>query len=740
MTEEGEIRRSSRSTKGRNRRLEEEAELEAQHIAVPHKKPRAKRAKAVKDQQQDNGQINCICGHNAEEGEKLMAECEKCLKWQHVECLLGENDESIVPDGYLCQECDPEGKTRVKREKSETSIDASSPVSIHIPTKQKSQEPESIEEHKSKRQSTSGSRLVSHSQTTPPAAPTDKVRTTVVNALNGIFANLIAEAIKNGDFALPENTSVTQYAEQLSNQIEQALYNNLANKPPSGPRAKPVDVGAKYRDKFRALSFNLKDEKNLDLRVRVVTGKISADSVVLMSTEEMRNPELRKLAESVRKESIRDSVLVVDEARRIRKTHKGEEVVGDEDFEDLDADKTNKRIEETDSRASRSGSEGADANVNGASEVGGSSSSRSNRPSASDFFEPESDRLSVAEYDQYSNNMDVIGYSPSASPRDNDDHDGPGFLQLEDDEDLDDIIAEKDPKSSASIGTSAATLPSGDIAIWTGHVSMVGVAQFPGNAKHLSGGNIGKGFNPNSSWSEVINLTAPIVIDGRLDKARASKYLKDVQASKDIVSFILGSDEQQSTKPEFDKLYEYFAHRNKYGVIKHRKSIVKDAYIVPVEKDNIPDHLGLTAKQEDILKAKLAEQGKAILGVFVVPPFKGSPVSDVTPPPHSNGIPAPSVSGVLGTLGINANGLSSQPATTVGLGGYVAPPYSTTGSSNNNVLASLGLSNKDVELLQGVLSAHPEVASNPSLPNNPQLLLSILQQAAQGGIATNRSM
>lgn len=793
-----EVRRSSRSNKGRNRRLEEEAEWEQANLIKPRSRVTKKKSEIKTDQ--DDGSINCICGRTDEEEDKFMAECEKCLKWQHVECLLGRNDETIVPDGYLCHECDPKGVSRSHNmeHNDDTTVatrqlldedkglkmsqeESKSTEQNGLDDKevkdrgqtddttmkkriQQDQEPASVPKKKRHTQSpdreNSADKSNLQQKTKAYVAPTDKVRASVVNALNGIFTKiLIPEAIQRGDLVLPETVSLSQYSEDLSNSIESALYVHLANKTSSsGSKSKHVDVGAKYRDKFRALSFNLKDEKNSDLRMRVVCGKIAPDAVVLMSTEELRNPELRKLAESVRKESIRDSVLVVDEAPRIRKTHKGEEVVGDDDYndllskddKDLNSEFKNGSINGTDTDSGYSagmfqhnkrdsqdadvtfydGDDNVDDNNNNDSSKDSALtqpllSSKSKRPSASDFFGSSQNVASSAvEYDQYANNIDVISYSPGGSSYSDEiynngqEDDDSNSLRLQDDKDLDDIIADRDPVSlngtheSDQVGdfdsaaTSAATTNiTPEVTLWTGHVSMVGVAQFPGNAKHLSGGNIGKGFDPNKSWGEVIDLTAPIVIDGRLDSVKAAKYLKDVQATKDLVSFILDSDELGSGKgkPQFDKLYDYFAQRDKYGVIKHRKKIVKDAYVVTVKAGKIPDHLGLSIKQKDYLKMKLTETGRAIIGVFVVSPFKGSPS---VPPPQSTS------SAISGSTSHKQHGAAAE--------------------NSLDVLANLGLSNKDFEVLKSVLSAHPEVASNPSLPDNPQLLLSILQQAAQG--------
>ncbi|KAM9385510.1 histone-lysine N-methyltransferase ASH1L isoform 2-T2 [Pholidichthys leucotaenia] len=49
----------------------------------------------------DDDIIRCICGMYKDEG--LMIQCEKCMVWQHCDCMRVENEE----EHYLCEQCDP---------------------------------------------------------------------------------------------------------------------------------------------------------------------------------------------------------------------------------------------------------------------------------------------------------------------------------------------------------------------------------------------------------------------------------------------------------------------------------------------------------------------------------------------------------------------------------------------------------------------------------------------------------
>ena len=111
-------------------------------------------------------------------------------------------------------------------------------------------------------------------------------------------------------------------SEALGLAIEHALYSAFATS--------EHGYGAEYKNKFRSISFNLKDPKNSALRDRVLTGSLPPEELVKLTSEEMANQELRAQAEKIREEGVAQSVLKVQTGPRIRRTHKGEEIVGDE--------------------------------------------------------------------------------------------------------------------------------------------------------------------------------------------------------------------------------------------------------------------------------------------------------------------------------------------------------------------------------------------------------------------------
>lgn len=111
-------RRSSRSTKGQHSRFAlQEAEAT---LASPAKKRKVRQPGAAAGTKsngattnatpsdEDSGTVSCACGLVRENDLEMMAQCEKCFKWQHVKCLFGTANEELLPEHYECHECRPE--------------------------------------------------------------------------------------------------------------------------------------------------------------------------------------------------------------------------------------------------------------------------------------------------------------------------------------------------------------------------------------------------------------------------------------------------------------------------------------------------------------------------------------------------------------------------------------------------------------------------------------------------------
>lgn len=705
MSNEVAVRRSSRSNKGQHPKLEED-QLDVVSVIRPggptskKKQSKAPKSDASEDSnagsEEEDGTVNCVCGaKDVEDGdERPMCECEKCLTWQHVGCMFGSEDPKVVPEGYLCHTCKDKGSSEeiesVKKDQTSESVAPSiSPSSVDT---NKPSSP-TVKQHQPPPEIVKASDLA------------DKVRQSVALALKKILVQVaLPEAADKNALNLPGQMTEDGFAERLALKIEDALYTELANKPVKKPKKKdpPVDVGPKYRDKFRTLSFNLRDEKNPTLRSRIIKGELTPKQIVTLTTEEMLNPELQKLAESVRQESIRDSVLKVNDAPRIRRTHKGDEIVETNE----DSSESTRHIN---SNESTHGSEEIKHKSNLVKERTSDGTKKRKHVEFSDHVEYSDDREKrqrSVDYDQQNYAMDdVTSYSPENSPEDT------GLIS-DDDLELDSVLNESNNVSQNTELSKSADKKKEEIGIWVGNVTMPGMAQFPGSAFHLQGTD---NFSPFESWSEVMDLNEPIVIDGRLDENKAGTYLYAIRQSKSLVSFVLRSDEPSGDQTGFNKVFDYYHSRKKVGVIKNKKGIVRDAYIVTIANtDPIPAYLALDEASEEQISSLQAKQEKIIVCLFVVTPFTSQvsqkpavPSLPVSTSSSSNALPQATASGVLGS--------------------------SVAASASN-----LGLNSKDFDILRGILARNPEVAGNPQLPNNPQMLLDLLQQTQGTGNGSHR--
>ena len=110
----------------------------------------------------------------------------------------------------------------------------------------------------------------------------DKIRVNLVTALH----KALGEGTEVGDATSAFDLGVA---------IEVALFHHHKG------------VNAAYKSKFRQLHFNLKDEKNPDLRRRVVEGMIPADVLIHLPPEELASDAKREENQRIREKKLFDS-------------------------------------------------------------------------------------------------------------------------------------------------------------------------------------------------------------------------------------------------------------------------------------------------------------------------------------------------------------------------------------------------------------------------------------------------
>ncbi|KAJ5256469.1 hypothetical protein N7505_011620 [Penicillium chrysogenum] len=666
-----EPRRSGRATKGQHKNLE----LPDDAAKKAKAKARKKRAEAEGDEEEI---IRCICGEYEEEEdvERDMICCDQCSAWQHNDCMGLTFAKGQEPDQYYCEQCRPENHTTLlakinagekpweelaekrrqeaeekksKRKKgkkggrkgrpSESRTDASTPARTAPsttpgprgspgPAVSASAEPEKNGHAVDSRRSSTNKRKLEETveaengpqvkqqrvtpQSTPAAVPeatapqikTDPIpeapaiaaleelmpaRKSVATHLVKLFVDQITAALKAGSFTLPANQSMEDMAQQLALSIEDAMYESIC-----GRTGEPNEA---YKAQLRSIMFNVK--KNASLRDRLLIGSLSPKLLSQMTTAEMASKELQQKDAEIKREADRHHTIVQEQGPRIRRTHKGEELIEDEHH-------------------------GANESVfsRGPRRVVADGGSPTHKTPTS----PKGPQQPKTEKDGY-----VRGLSPEGAHHD---HVFPEVApaiheplptgRVQADAEIDQLLRDDEPYSPPYSPKDF----DDDGTIWRGKVTMPPIGEFSSSAKHVGGADL-SGRIP---WSQLAPST--LVVDGRIDIRRATDYLCGLQFSKstDVSVIAISSPDQPVDRAGFDKLFEYFHSRGRYGVIgKHPLPAVKDTYIVPME-------VGTTTMPEFIeLLENISLEGpitqRMLLTIFVVKTGESNP-SSVQPPSH----------------------------------------------------------------------------------------------------------
>jgi len=140
-------------------------------------------------------------------------------------------------------------------------------------------------------------------------------RQRVASSLAEALATAAADLAAEGAESLPDATPA-----DIAAAVEEAVYRAHGG------------LSKEYKARIRSLAFNLKDAANPDLRARVLLGEVPPAKLAVMSPDELASRQLSawreaKAAEAVNAVTMRADADVDKLGRRLRKTHKGEEVV-----------------------------------------------------------------------------------------------------------------------------------------------------------------------------------------------------------------------------------------------------------------------------------------------------------------------------------------------------------------------------------------------------------------------------
>lgn len=614
MSGEAEPRRSVRATKGQHTKAFDQ--LDQPTEAPKRRGKRGKKANANDERQEEVEEevIRCVCGatEQAEDSGEPWIACDTCGAWQHNVCMGMSVFTEDLPNHYYCETCNPdehkellegiakgekpwegrraryeaESEKKKKRgrrggrgKRISDSKDGKEQGEESTPAPRKSKSP-GVEDKKekdgpSKMTGKRKSRDDSQDEDSKPSGPASKLQKVTeskvmsgytppedlakslselpdnrqgpVKVLLKSLAHALTLAIKKSNYILKEGETAEEKAEKHAIQIERAVFDSHPN-------------NKEYAGQCRTLAFNLKN--NEDLSSNLFNQTLSPTALAVMTSNELASKELQRELAELKAKVDKQSILIADEGPRVRRTHKGEELV--ESDNEMQAD------EETPTFAANPGArDGSGGPSRKASESTGPESGKppltvdtQHSPRQSDFdigkvfSSVKSPTLNTPGRRTSSGTFGPAG-GPGVDPEVDrllqDENDSPPYSPTED----------NDP----------------DV-VWRGHLVMNALADLPANIKYVGGANLAA--DRVVPWNSLIPKRLSVA--GRIDQQKAVEYLCSLrynQFTDVVVTSILPASE--AFRPEFQAVYNYFVSKKRYGVIGDKGvANVRDTYLVPV--------------------------------------------------------------------------------------------------------------------------------------------------------------
>ncbi|KAI1208121.1 uncharacterized protein F4807DRAFT_153937 [Annulohypoxylon truncatum] len=633
---EHEPRRSVRATKGQHTKAFDQLE----NGPEPKRKQTKKGSKKVeKDEKQDEEEIiRCICGATTQDDDANEAwiACDQCGAWQHNVCMGLSIFTEDLPKEYYCEVCKPadhkvtldaikkgekpwEDRQRKRQEEEEKkrkkggrkskgkrtsdTKDRASPSAAAANAKAKPSPTPDVKKEgsvaesepvaKGKRKSRDHSqgpqsklRKVTAEPTqagpsvpkyTPPSDLPDSIqklegpRRQAAQGLQKSLDAAIDLAEKKKLYSIPQGSSKKSVTERLAIEIERAFLDTHPNT-------------SHNASQLRTLMFSLKN--NVELAAQVLHRSLPPTSFVVMTGDELATKEQQRETAEMKARAEKQSILITDDGPRVRRTHKGEELVEQDHFA-VEAEDASSNLRR---QGPRETSETANANAN--SEPAPSSADKlpsSTNPSRSNST---SGPLRIETQPQHSpkkSDFDIGKVfssvrSPSAT------HQRRASAQVQptgpvDDPEVDRLLQE-DGTDSPPYSPSENIDPE---VVWRGPLVMTNVGEVDVVAKYAGGADLSKVRNV--AWKDLIPPL--LMVAGRITEEKAIPYLCGMRYNNQvdlvITSLTPSHPADSNARQQFQKIIDYFQSKKRYGVVNEKKlGNVRDTYLVPVAEGDGP--------------------------------------------------------------------------------------------------------------------------------------------------------
>ena len=565
-----------------------------------------------------------------------------------------------------------------------------------------------------------------------------KIRVRAAQALVKLFVESTQQAIQQGAFKLPTGQSVNGFGNRLGLGVEYALYLNFW-----GHTGDPSPL---YGSKMRMIIHNVK--ANLNLRDRLLTGSLSPNDLSKMNSDDMASKELREETAQIIKESEKQHMLVQEEGPRIRRTHKGEEIVGDDSQHLATAEPVytpvpRRKESVTDAGNRQASPEQMSPNSPNVVELPHdiSRSPASARPLTVDTKvrpRPSEPRKSSSNFniDTVWSSVDSPGidrqrqYPPVSSGAAPDQSHNTGVKA---DPEIDSLL--KDEEDEEPYSPMDYEMEPGTI--WRGDVTMATVAEFRGSARYVAGANLSSVY----PWQEM--MPTSLSIEGRIEVDKASTYLCGLQWSKttDVTVVAISPTEHATDQSQFEKLFDYFKSRNRYGVInKCPNPQVRDTYVVPLESGDAKKPEFIELLQECFIEDN--RPSRMLLITYVIktkPNDGGNGISSAQATPRQPDFATASpIAPPIGGGHIRTSSMTQHMSPSLPQGGFGSPvPPQQAPSQPQPAPGSTMVGTEAARLVLGEMAAAPTVAQLlSSVPDTTEDTFRIIKEVFEQQPAT----
>ena len=425
-------------------------------------------------------------------------------------------------------------------------------------------------------------------------------RQRIADALVRTCTDHTKAAQKQGTFTLAPGQDPDAFNLKLGLNVEFALYMNYW-----GKDNQPTE---NYQQQFRRITSNLK--LNPSLRDRLLNGSLPPSELARMSSADMASDQRREEEEKMRKDVEKQHVLISEEGPRIRRTHKGEEIVGDASNiagmgdsvfsnapvrrRDSEIDPENKGETPTQTpitpNVPQFPTEGAAPSPPSVSQK---------QPLAVDTkahvaSPPASGRPGSAAFDMDNVWSSVGGQRsgtrvPPHTATAEDQEPGP---RTQHDAEIDRMLNDEEVEDEPYSPTDNTQDP--DAPVWQGTMAMEGIAELQGIGKFVAGADLSSKY----PWKQL--MPPKLLVKGRIAVKTATEYLCNLRYSStcDVSVVAITATQESKSRIELEKLCTHLTERSRFGVLANPfVPEAKDMYLVPIQPGpgNKPEFIELLA-------------------------------------------------------------------------------------------------------------------------------------------------